>query len=443
MPKRGIISSMGSILIRGGTVVTEKGEKKMDVMIEDGIVTKASAISDQRSVEAEIIDAKGLLIFPGFIDCHVHFREPGLTHKADMQSESVSALAGGVTTVCEMPNTVPPTNSVDAFADKVRRAEQLAISNKQQAIDIRFFFGATKREHIDQLHRLFTDPALTELKKRCSGLKIFFDHSTGDQGADIAVIEHAFETCAELNIVTVCHCEDAEMNKAISDQRSAMSSIEEHSFMRPPESEEKAVKQAIQLASEHGNKLHIAHISTAQGVALVREAKKQGLPVTCEVTPHHLFFSTDDYKTLGALGKMNPPLRSREHVDALWAGIADGTIDCVSTDHAPHTLDEKKATELSKIPSGVPGVETMIPLMLSAISDKRLAVSDLYRLCFANPNRIFSLGKSGIAEGAHADIALVDPDAQWTIQAKDLHSKCGWSPFEGKKVVGRVVRVIR
>jgi dihydroorotase len=441
-----------SLLIRGGTIVTERGEEQQDIVIEGGVIQKIEsqkpATSNQQPSD-EIINATGLLLFPGFIDCHVHFREPGLTHKADMASESAAALAGGVTTVCEMPNTIPPAVTVEAFADKVKRAEacqahpSICQAERSRSLDIRFFFGATKREHLTELHRLFTDPTLTELKARCSGLKIYFDHSTGDQGVDVAIIEHAFELCAELNIVTVCHCEDAAMNRMESEKWKNDVDISVHSHMRPPESEEAAVRQAIQYAADHGNKLHIAHISTAQGVELVRQAKAQNLPVTCEATPHHLLFSTDDYKKLSGYGKMNPPLRTHDHVEALWAGIADGTIDCIATDHAPHTKEEKIGPELGKIASGVPGVETMIPLMLGAMSDKRLTVSDLHRLCFANPNRIFNLGKRGIVEGAPADIVLIDPAAQWTIDAKHLHSKCGWSPYEGRTVQGRVVRVIR
>lgn len=427
---------MTSMLIRGGTMVTDRGEKKSDVLIEDGIIVSTKFETRNSKQIDEIINAENLLIFPGFIDCHVHFREPGLTHKADMKSESASALAGGVTTVCEMPNTIPPTVTVEAFADKVKRASSCPI-------DIRFFFGATKREHIAELHRLFTDSSLGDLKNRCSGIKIFFDHSTGDQGADVAVIEHAFETCAELNIVSVCHCEDAKMNDECKKKYEGSKQLEDHSKMRPPESEEKAIKQAIELCSEHGNKLHIAHISTAQGVALVREAKKQGLPVTCEVTPHHLLFSVEDYAKHGGYVKMNPPLRTKEHVEALWAGIKDGTIDCVSTDHAPHTTQDKIADEITKIASGIPGVETMIPLMLEAVSNKQLAMNDVYRLCFVNPNRIFSLGKKGITEGEHADIVLIDPKAKWTIAAKNLHSRCGWTPYDGREVTGKVVKVIR
>ncbi len=428
---------MESMLLKNGTVITEAGEETMDVLVQDGVIHRgASAISNQQSA---ILDASGLLIFPGLIDCHVHFREPGLTHKATMASESASALAGGVTTVCEMPNTVPPTTTVEAFLEKVRIANRSA---SLTAIDIRFFFGATKPEHLAELEKLFTDPSLEEAKKRCSGLKIYFDHSTGNQGADAEVIEKAFALAGRIGFTVVCHCEDAAMN-AVAAASHPLRTVADHSLRRPPEAEEKAIAEAIGYAKKHRAHLHVAHLSTKQGIALVRDAKKRGIDVTCEVAPHHLFLSTEDYARLGGFAKMNPPLRSSEHVEALWAGIADQTVDCVATDHAPHTRAEKADPDPAKVPSGVPGVATMLPLLLGAASRKRLSYADIVRLCFANPNRIFGLGKQGIREGAPADLVLIDPAAAWTIRFSDLRSACDWTPFEGVETVGRVKEVLR
>jgi dihydroorotase len=228
-----------------------------------------------------------------------------------------------------------------------------------------------------------------------------------------------------------------------------------HSEMRPPSSEIAAVKRAIGLAREYSTQFHVAHLSTAGGLQLVREAKKEGLSVTCEVAPHHLFLTVDDYQTLGALGKMNPPLRSKEDQAALWVGIADGTVDCIATDHAPHTLDEKQCEDPLKAPSGVPGVETMLPLLLTVAAGGwphptgekvancpserqgragRLQITDIIRLCFENPNRIFGLGKK---KDEHQ--IQIDVDKEWIIEGKNLHSKCGWTPFEGWRVVGKVI----
>ncbi|NOS67515.1 MAG: amidohydrolase family protein [Candidatus Peribacteraceae bacterium] len=393
-----------------------------------------------------------------------------MEHKETMATGAAAALAGGVTTVCEMPNTIPPTVTVAALADKVRRSEKLTVNSEKIKMDLRFFFGATEPAHLITLQELWTGSSaeLQRLKKRCCGLKLYLDHSTGNQKAPGGVIDDAFSMCAELNIPVVCHCEDPDINQAARTKYQNPKDIADHSRMRPPESEEKAMKDALALAKKYGTHLHIAHLSTKGGLDLIRAAKKAGVTVTCEVAPHHLFLTVDDYAALGTLAKMNPPLRTREHQEALWEGIADGTVDCISTDHAPHTLEEKNCDNPLKAPSGVPGTETMLPLLLSAAaghwphvaSEKifsilnsppaealakvgQFSISDIARLCFENPNRIFNLGKQGIVEGATADFILVDPKKEWVIKGKELHSKCGWTPYEGWKVAGRVVRVVQ
>lgn len=382
------------------------------------------------------------ITLPALIDCHVHFREPGFPEKATMQTEADSAHAGGVGTVCEMPNTNPPTVTIAALADKVRRANEI------KNCDIRFFFGVTEEAHLLALRELWTGESeeLRRLKKRCCGVKVYFDHSTGNQGVDMEIIDEIFKTCAELKIPLVGHCEDAAMNAQAMVAASGHD-IVEHSYVRSPESEEKSVNDAINLAKKHGTAFHVAHLSTSGALENVRRAKKEGLPVTCEVAPHHLFLTVDDYPTLGTLGKMNPPLRSKGHQKALWEGVMDGTVDCIATDHAPHTLAEKKDVKNPfDAPSGVPGVETMLPLLLSVVSGHwphprvrnqdsgiRFSVDDIVRLCFTNPNRIFNLGKIG------EEKITVDLDQEWVINGSDLHSKCGWTPYEGWRVVGRVV----
>jgi dihydroorotase len=365
---------------------------------------------------------------PGLIDCHVHFREPGLTHKGDMQSESRAALAGGVTTVCDMPNTVPPTVTVEALQGKVRRAERI------RDCDIRFFFGVTEAKNLIALRKIWigSETHLRLLCARCVGVKLYLDHSTGNMGADRRVTEETFKLCGELGIPVVCHCEDPGINRAHPE--------------RPPESEEHAVSYAIGLARTYRAPLHIAHISTKGAVDLVRRAKAEGLSVTCEAAPHHLFLTLEDLSRLGPLGKVNPPLRSSEHQEALWDGIADRTVDCIATDHAPHTLEEKNS---DRPPSGVPGVETMLPLLLTVSSGLwpgpnlqhstfDIQHSDIIRLCFTNPNRIFALGKRAPEQGG--DAIEIDLEKEWTIRGADLHSKCGWTPFEGWRVKGKVVR---
>lgn len=444
---------MKKTLLRGGSVVTEHSVQASDVLIglNGEIESVKKSIQDHK--DTDVIDVSGKLLFPLLIDCHVHFREPGMEHKATMQTEAAAALAGGVGTVCEMPNTIPPTVTIAALADKVRRAGKIA------GCRMLFFFGVTEAAHLLTLKELWsgTSMELKKLRQHCCGVKLYLDHSTGDQKVDGGIVEDIFRACAELKIPLVAHCEDPEMNEAQRSKLSAQSSsdVSLHSQMRPPESEAASIEYAIGMVRKTGAALHIAHLSTLQGIDLVRAAKKEGLPVTCEVSPHHLFLTTDDYALLGTFGKMNPPLRSSEHRDALWAGIADGTVDCISTDHAPHTKEEKLSGEPLKAPSGVPGVETMLPLLLSVAAgkwpngnsknqklDPKISYSDIVRLCFINPNRIFSLGAPEIAEKNSAKIAIVNPNEEWLIEAKNLHSKCGWTPYEGWRMTGKIGQVI-
>lgn len=358
-----------------------------------------------------------------------------------MASESAAALAGGVGTVFDMPNTIPPTVTLEAMTEKVRLARNMPV-------DIRFFFGVTERRHLITLRNLWVreDAAMKVLREKCVGAKLYLDHSTGSQKAEGNVVEEAFALCGELGIPLVAHCEDAEVNAGTRVQISGFKDdVSVYSKMRPPESEIKAIEYAIALAGKHKTKFHVAHLSTMGGLALVRNAKNEGFSVTCEVAPHHLFLTEDDYETLGTLGKMNPPLRSESDRDALWVGISDGTVDCIATDHAPHTLEEKHSGDPLAAPSGVPGVETMLPLLLSVAeghwphptSDRGqrtadFGYEDILRLCFTNPNRIFSLGKS--EEG----VTIIDPKKEWIIQGKNLQSKCGWTPYEGWSVRGKI-----
>lgn len=443
---------MTSLLIRGGSIVRPSGDERADLLITDGVIR---TIFDRSAAPAglpaadSIIDASSQLIFPGFIDAHVHFREPGFEQKGTMESEAQSAVAGGVTTVCDMPNTVPPTVTVTAFREKVHVAQAIDIC------DIRFFFGATQSAHLEEIKTLWSDSSEDgqQLKKRCAGLKLFFDHSTGDQKAETDVLEAAFKLCAELQIPLVAHCEDPQLNaRAAKLVKSA--EVEAHSRRRPPDSEDRAIARALELCAQHGTHLHITHLSTAGGLDRIRKAKKDGLAVTCDVAPHHLFLTTDDYAELGVLGKMNPPLRPPGHAAALWAGIEDGTVDCVTSDHAPHTHEEKTLVPPPEAPGGVPGVETMIPLLLTVAAGhcphpkqcapiKTFRYADILRLCFTRPNELFSLGKKGIVAGAPADLVLVNPTEEWELTGSILHAKCGWTPYEGWKVVGKATVVGR
>lgn len=439
---------MTSLLIRGGTVVRPTGDERADLLIDEGIIREmyVRTTGRQKLLAADqTIEANGQLLFPGFIDCHVHFREPGMEQKGTMETESQSAVAGGVTTVCEMPNTNPPTVSVAALREKVRIAEGVS------SCDIRFFFGVAQSAHLQELKQIFEDASLLPLRDRVCGVKLYLDHSTGNQKAAKDAVGEAFRVCAELHIPLVVHCEDPVLN-ARAAKLNTREDISAHSLIRSAESEQRAVATAIERAKNTGAKLHIAHLSTRRGLEMIEQARKDGLSVTCEVAPHHLFLSTEDYETLGALGKMNPPLRTPDHCEALWAGIERGTVDCIASDHAPHTFEEKQTLPVLSAPSGVPGVETMIPLLLTVAAGRwphprrraiqpKLMYTDVRRLCFDRPNEIFALRRPMIQAGARANLALVEPETEWEIHGASLHGKCGWTPYEGWNITGKVAVV--
>lgn len=432
---------MSSTLITGGKLVSALGQAPQDILVEDGIIT---AIGQDLGDADETIDATGKLLMPGLIDCHVHFREPGFPHKATMATEELSAREGGVVTVCDMPNTNPPTMTIEMMEDAVERAEKI------KKCDIRFFFGVTEPAHLGDLITIWTsdDPAIVRLRKRCSGVKLFLENSTGNLKTPEELVEAVFKTAGELQIPLIAHCEDAALNAAATAANTS-ADVSAHSVMRPPESEGKSIADALELTAKHNTPFHIAHMSTTFGIDLVKQAKADGVPVTCQVCPHHLFLSTEDYATLGTHCKMNPPVRTPEHCAALWEAIADGIIDVVCTDHAPHTAEEKRTQPPLEAPSGVPGVQTMVPLLLSVVAghwphptssdcSAELSYEDIVRLCFTAPNTIFGLDKADISVGAKADIAFVTPDQQWSIHAEGLHSHCDWTPYEGWQVTGAI-----
>jgi dihydroorotase len=377
---------------------------------------------------------------PGIIDCHVHFREPGLEHKATIATEAAAARSGGVFTVCEMPNTNPGTNTVEALKFKVSKADAV-----RDICDVRFFFGATEMNHLDELRNIFTAEEHSALKRNCSGLKLYLDNSTGNMKASEEVTHRAFALCAELGIVLVAHCEHANTNDTAA-ACCPYSDPKSHSDRRPVKSEVESIREAIAIAEKHNTRLHIAHLSTAGGLALVVEAKGRGLPITCEVTPHHLLLSCDDYAVLGGRAKVNPPLRPIDNRGDLWAGVVSGAIDCISTDHAPHLLSEKDAEGVP--PSGLPGVETVLPLMVSIAlghwphpSDpqppisKEFSMDHIRSLMFENPNKIF---------GLNADPApklTVSAEGIVTILGTNQKTKCGWTPYENWKVKGTISEI--
>ncbi len=401
---------MSRLLIRNGIVVTPDEIARRDILIEGETIRQvAPEIVD---ADAPRIDADGFYILPGLIDAHVHLRDPGATHKEDFATGTRAALAGGVTTVLDMPNNPQPTTTQQAMEEKRRIARDRAFC------DFGLYVGATA----DNWKLGIKDWGAV-------GVKIYLGASTGDLlVTDFDSTYRHFSASHHLPIVV--HAEDNDALKFFSHLAAR------HSAKRPPIAASIAVARALAIAEATGRQLHIAHLSTAAELELVRDARARRVNVTCEMTPQHIFLSTDDEERLGAFGVVNPPLRSPEDVRALWQGLAQ--CDLIATDHAPHTLAEKQSTQP---PSGMPGLETMLPLLLNATNEKRLTLQDIARLTARNPARVFHLARKGeIAPGYDGDFVFVRLDEQHVLQ-KPWQCKCNWSPFEGWQVRGKIARV--
>jgi dihydroorotase len=383
--------------------------RRRDVRVdrEAGVV---DAVGESLAAE-ETLDVAGKLLLPGMVDTHVHFREPGAAHKETWATGSRSAAAGGVTTVVDQPNTDPPTVTGAAFDRKAELATR-------SLVDFGLNGGVTADWVPDAL---FARPlfALGE---------VFLADSTGEMGIDADLFADAVAAAAQAGVTVTVHAEDAGLFEASALPDTGTdadpSEVEAWSAYRPAEAEVAAVERALSVGAEADATLHVAHTSTPAAVDLVAATD-----ATCEVTPHHLFLSTDD-RELGTFGRMNPPLRSEERRRGLFERTAEGAVDVVATDHAPHTRAEKDAP-LRDAPSGVPGVETALPLLLAAAADGRLSHERVRDLTAANPAAVFDLPRKGRVEaGRDADLVLV-PDDTRPIRAADLHSKCEWTPFEG------------
>ena len=411
------------LLFKGATVVNQDGASEADIGVRDGRIAAIGSIKKKQS--GETVDVTGLHILPGVIDTQVHFREPGFEHKEDREFGSRSAVLGGVTAVFEMPNTRPATTSAEALADKVSRA------TGRMFCDFAFFVGAT-RDNVDRL-------ATLELLPGAAGVKVFMGSSTGDLMVDDE--ETLARVLATIRRRAAFHAEDeARLKARLSHRREGDPSS--HSEWRDPQAALMATTRLLRMASEAGKRVHVLHVSTAEEMELLARHKDIA---SVEVTPQHLTLAaTEAYKALGTLAQMNPPLRDRAHQERLWWGLREGVVDVLGSDHAPHTLEEK-AKSYPATPSGMPGVQTLVPVMLDHVNEGRLSLARFVDLTSAGPQRLFGIaGKGRIAVGYDADLTIVDLKAKRVIDNAWIGSKCGWTPFAGRKVrgfpVGTVVR---
>lgn len=393
------------LIFKNVTVVNAEGMEQRDVFVEDGKISGPFEAADR------IIDGSGKFLLPGAIDAHVHFREPGASHKETWETGSRAAAMGGVTSVLDMPNTQPPTITVEAL-----QAKRELVKGRSY-VNYGFHFGAAGSGNRAEI----------EAAENIAGIKVYMGSSTGNLLVDQeSQWESVFRTAQKKGVPVIVHAENEARILERSRTFAGATDPKVHAEIRDCECAKIAVHDALELREKIGNKLHVAHMSCGQELNLIRQHAHTDL--SCEVAPHHLYFSMDDMKD-GFL-KMNPPLRHEEDLRSLWEGVRDGSVHCIATDHAPHTKEEK-SLGLSA-PSGVPGVEFSLPLLLNEVSEGMLELTDVVRLMSSEPARIFGIEKRGrIAEGYHADLVLVDMNKTQTITESMVQSKCGWTPYDG------------
>jgi dihydroorotase len=411
------------LLLKGGTVVNHDGRAERDIGVRGG---RIAALGDLAGAPAaETIDARGLTILPGVIDTQVHFREPGLEHKEDLETGSRAAVMGGVTAVFEMPNTRPATTTAEALADKVRRA------HGRMFCDFAFYVGGT-RETIDHI------PALERLEG-AAGIKVFMGSSTGDLLVDD---EPSLDRIvARISRRAAFHAEDEARLKARAGLR-RRGDPSSHPVWRDEEAALLATQRLVRLAEKHGKRVHVLHVSTAEEMEFLAAHKDWA---SVEVTPHHLTLAAPEcYERLGTYVQMNPPVRDERHRAALWAALASGVVDVLGSDHAPHTREEKDLP-YPESHSGMTGVQTLVPILLDHVNAGRLSLERFVDLTSAGPQRLFGIrGKGRIAVGWDADLTVVDLKRRETIVNRWIASRCGWTPYDGVRVqgwpVGTIVR---
>jgi dihydroorotase len=403
------------LLLKGGTVVNHDGRGVRDIGIAGG---RIAAIGDlARAPAGRVLDCAGLHVLPGVIDTQVHFREPGLDHKEDLESGSRAAVMGGVTAVFEMPNTDPQTTTPEALADKVRRGRH------RMHCDFAFWIGGT-HENAKELAELERLPA-------AAGIKVFMGSSTGsllvEDDAGVADI------LKRTRRRSAFHSEDEQM---LRERRSLRieGDPRSHPVWRSPEVALVCTKRLVRIARETGARIHVLHITTAEEMEFLRDHKDVA---SVEVTPNHLtLVAPDCYERLGPFAQMNPPVREERHRQAVWRGVDQGIADILGSDHAPHTREEKAKT-YPDTPSGMTGVQTLVPLMLDHVNAGRLTLERFVDMTSAGPKRLFGIaGKGRIAVGYDADLTIVDMNRRETITNGWIASKCGWTPYDGVTVTG-------
>lgn len=420
---------MKRILIKNARIVNEGSILEGDMLIEDDRIAKIDKHLSQVNSDTTLIDAEGKFLIPGVIDDQVHFREPGLTHKAEIFTESRAAVAGGITSYIEQPNTIPQAVTLELLEKKYDIAREKSVANYA------FNLGATN-DNIEEIKK--ADPS------RIPGVKVFMGSSTGNMLVDEEKSLNRIFGESPLPVIT--HCEDEatiSFNfEQYKDRYGDDIPIEFHPEIRSREACFKSTSLAVELAKKHNTRLHVYHISTAEETALFSNKPLEEKRITAEACVHHLWFSAEDYAELGTLIKWNPAVKEVSDRDAIWKALKEGRLDVIATDHAPHTLEEKKNV-YTKAPSGGPLVQHALPAIMEYVRDEELSMEMLVTKMCHNPAIIFNIKERGfLREGYYADLVLLDPSRPWKVNKENILYKCGWSPFEGVTFRSRISHTI-
>ena len=411
---------MLDLIIKNGQCYINGKLEDKDIAVKEGKILKIGKVSEEAR---EVYNAKGQIVLPGCIDTQTHFREPGSTDTEDLHSGSRAAVAGGITAVFEMPNTNPPTSNIKEFQKK------LDLAKNRMYCNYAFYFGATA-DNVGQL---------AELKdlKGCCGIKLFAGSSTGNLlVADEKDIDKVFQNSSK---VVAVHSEDEEIlnkNKKLIKN----GDVHSHPVWRSEECAMSSTRRIVRIAERHNKKAHVLHITTKQEIDFLSQHKKN---ITFEITPQHLtIYAPDCYDKLGTYAQMNPPIRDKSHYDRLWYAVKNNLNDTIGSDHAPH-LKVNKEKEYPNSPSGMPGVQTLMPVMLNHVNNGKLSLTQLINFVCENPIKIFGIMNKGfIKEGYDADFTIVDMNKKIVIKNENIESKCGWSPFNGNEFKGTPVATI-
>jgi len=412
------------LILNNAKAYVNKEIVECSIAIDKGKIFKIGKEANMPKAESKT-DLKGLLVLPGLIDAHVHLRDEGKAYKEDFYTGTAAAAAGGITTALDMPNNNPITMSAETLKNRMKVAERKILVN------VGFFSEFPK--NVKEIWEIVDEGAVA--------FKLFMAEQIGGLNIDDEeALQKAFEIVKKIGTIVAVHAEDstllekAKKELKSSDRNDIEAFLEAHS----DKVEEKAVKRLLNIAKRTGAHLHFCHISTDKGLSAIVAEKNSGVPITCEVTPHHLLLTTNDLKKLGSLALTTPPIREKHHSEALWKGVLNGWVDTLGSDHAPHTLEEKKAKNIWDVKVGIPGLETMLPLMLTMVKNRKLSITDLVRLLAEKPAEVFKLkGKGYIENGCDADLVDVDLKRKFKIDSSKFHSKAKYSPFDGWSAEGK------